>query len=160
MHKKNLKIVLLLYMKREETVDYQIKATWHAIYRMYNQQAIKNNLTTTIGFVLLNINNDLGTPATKIAPLLGLEPRSLIRILKNMEEKNLIFKQTDANDKRQVRVYLTTEGKIKQEISRKTVITFNKVVYSNISKDKLDTFFDVLFQINALIEQRKIFHNN
>ena len=30
-------------MKREETVDYNIKAAWHAIYRMYNQKAIKND---------------------------------------------------------------------------------------------------------------------
>ena len=60
-------------MKPEETVDYNIKVAWHAISRMYNTQAAQNDITTSIGFVLLNIDQDKGTPATKIAPLLGLE---------------------------------------------------------------------------------------
>ncbi|HMG89981.1 MAG TPA: hypothetical protein VK589_07970, partial [Chryseolinea sp.] len=68
-------------MRREETVDHNIKSAWHAISRMYNQQAGKHEITTSIGFVLLNIHSD-GTPATKIAPLMGLEARSLTRMLK------------------------------------------------------------------------------
>ena len=28
-------------VKREETVDYNIKTAWHAINRMYNQEALK-----------------------------------------------------------------------------------------------------------------------
>ncbi|MDQ3535531.1 MAG: MarR family transcriptional regulator [Bacteroidota bacterium] len=144
-------------MKREETIDYNIKATWHAIYRMYNQQAIKNNITTSIGFVLLNIDSEKGTPATKIAPLLGLEIRSLTRMLKNLEEKGLIYKEPDAHDKRSVRIFLTAEGKIKKEISRKTVITFNKAVKENISSEKLKVFFEVLHNINKLLDEKKIF---
>ncbi|MGB5928950.1 MAG: MarR family transcriptional regulator, partial [Cyclobacteriaceae bacterium] len=49
-------------MKREESVDYNIKAAWHAIARMYNQQAVKHDITTSIGFVLLNIDSSEGTP--------------------------------------------------------------------------------------------------
>src|SRR5688572_3278991 len=108
-------------MRREETVDYNIKATWHAIARMYNQQAAKHNVTMSMGFVLLNINADEGTPATKIAPLMGLEARSLTRILKSMEEKGLIFRKADNADKRLVRIFLTKEGKQKKETSRETV---------------------------------------
>ncbi|MDQ3393843.1 MAG: MarR family transcriptional regulator [Bacteroidota bacterium] len=144
-------------MKREETIDYNIKATWHAIYRMYNQQAIKNNITTAIGFVLLNIDSEKGTPATKIAPLLGLEIRSLTRMLKNLEEKNLIYKEPDAVDRRSVRIYLTDEGKIKREISRKTVIQFNKTIKENIPQEKLNIFFDVLQNINKLLDEKKIY---
>lgn len=84
--------VYLNSMKREESIDYNIKAAWHAISRMYNQQAVKYGITTSIGFVLLNINSKEGTPATKIAPLMGLESRSLTRMLKSMEEKGLIYK--------------------------------------------------------------------
>ncbi len=58
-------------MKPEETVDYNIKVAWHAISRMYNTQAAQNDITTSIGFVLLNIDQEKGTPATKIAPPAG-----------------------------------------------------------------------------------------
>ena len=45
-------------MKPEETVDYNIKVAWHAISRMYNTQAAQNDITTSIGFVLLNIDQE------------------------------------------------------------------------------------------------------
>ncbi|MEQ9167052.1 MAG: MarR family transcriptional regulator, partial [Fulvivirga sp.] len=47
-------------MKREETIDHNIKTAWHAISRMYNQQAVKQDITTSIGFVLLNISSKDG----------------------------------------------------------------------------------------------------
>lgn len=102
-------------MRREETVDHQIKAVWHAISRMYNQQAGKHAITTAIGFVLLNIHAEQGTPATKIAPLMGLEARSLTRMLKTMESKKLIYREPDPLDKRSVRIFLTDLGKEKKK---------------------------------------------
>src|ERR1051325_90800 len=111
-------------MRREETVDHNVKAAWHAIARMYNQQAAKYDFTMSMGFVLLNINSEEGTPATKIAPLMGLEARSLTRLLKTMEEKSLIYRKADETDKRSVRIYLTKEGKEKKERSRQVVLKF------------------------------------
>jgi len=128
-------------MKREETVDYNIKAAWHAIARMYNQQALKYGGTMSIGFALLNIHTEEGTPATKIAPLMGLEARSLTRLLKSMEEKGLIYRETDKNDKRSVRIRLTKEGKKNKEKARNTVLRFNEVVRAEIDGDKLIAFF-------------------
>lgn len=146
-------------MKREETIDHNIKAAWHAIARMYNQQASKQDITTSIGFVLLNISSKDGTPATKIAPLMGLESRSLTRVLKNMEEKGLIYREPDKNDKRSVRIYLTDLGIQKKEVSRKTVLTFNDEVRGQISKEKLDIFFEVIGGINKIIETNNIYKN-
>ena len=144
-------------MKPEETVDYNIKVAWHAISRMYNTQAAQNDITTSIGFVLLNIDQERGTPATKIAPLLGLETRSLTRILRSMEEKGLIYKQGDSVDKRSVRIFLTPLGLEKKEISRQTVRHFNLKVREKISQSQLDAFFKVAVQITGMIEGKTLF---
>jgi DNA-binding MarR family transcriptional regulator len=144
-------------MKREETVDYNIKAAWHAIARMYNQQAMQYGGTMSIGFALLNIHTEEGTPATKIAPLMGLEARSLTRLLKSMEEKGLIYRETDKNDKRSVRIRLTKEGRKNKEKAKNTVLRFNEVVREEISDDKLNAFFDVLRTINQIIERNNIY---
>jgi DNA-binding MarR family transcriptional regulator len=137
-------------MRREETVDHNIKAAWHAISRMYNQQASKHDITTSIGFVLLNIHSDQGTPATKIAPLMGLEARSLTRMLKTMEEKKLIYREPDPLDKRSVRIFLTAMGKRKKEVSRETVLLFNNKVRELVPESKLKIFFEVMNEINQL----------
>ena len=145
------------FMKREETVDYNIKTAWHAISRMYNQQAIKNDITTSIGFVLLNINSTEGTPATKIAPLIGLESRSLVRMLKSMEEKGLIYRQADPTDKRLVRIFLTDKGNKKKDISLQTVMAFNKKVRKEIPVKELNIFFEVIERINQIVEDNNIY---
>ena len=140
-------------MKKEETVDYPIKSAWHAISRMYNQQAAEEGFTTAIGFVLININSKEGTPATKIAPLIGLETRSLTRMLKTMEEKGLIFKKADLVDKRSVRMFLTEEGKRKKEISVQSVMRFNEQVRLALSEQELDSFFRVISKIQKVVDQ-------
>jgi DNA-binding MarR family transcriptional regulator len=145
-------------MRREETIDYAIKAAWHAIARMYNQQASKHDITMSMGFVLLNIHSE-GTPATKIAPLMGLEARSLSRLLKSMEEKGLIFREADATDKRMVRIVLTKEGKKKKEKSRETVLRFNEAVRNQIETKRLNIFFQVLQDIQKVVEEDNVYHH-
>ena len=146
-------------MKREETIDYNIKAAWHAIARMYNQQALKYGGTMSIGFALLNINSDEGTPATKIGPLMGLETRSLTRLLKSMEEKGLTTRVTDKQDKRSVRIMLTREGKRRKEKARETVLRFNEAIREEISGQKLSVFFEVVQEINRMIERNSIYES-
>jgi MarR family transcriptional regulator, organic hydroperoxide resistance regulator len=144
-------------LKREETIDFNIKAAWHAIARMYNQQALKYGGTMSIGFALLNIHSEEGTPATKIGPLMGLETRSLTRLLKSMEEKGLITRAADKNDKRSVRIMLTKEGKRRKEMARETVLRFNEAIREEISGQKLNIFFEVVQEINRVIERNEIY---
>lgn len=144
-------------MKREETIDFNIKAAWHAIARMYQQQAMKYGGTMSIGYALLNIHGEEGTPATKIGPMMGLETRSLTRLLKSMEEKGLIYRQSDKTDKRSVRIMLTKEGQRRKEKAKETVLRFNEVVRQELSEDKLKNFFEVLKEISRLIEHNEIF---
>ncbi len=144
-------------MKREETIDYHIKTAWHGIARMYNQQALKFDGTMSIGYALLNISSEEGIPAMKIGPLMGLEPRSLTRLLKSMEEKGLVFRQVDKNDKRSVRVMLTKEGRKMKEKSRETVLRFNEAVRDQVPESKLNVFFEVVQNINQVIEKNSIY---
>ncbi|MFC0185308.1 DNA-binding transcriptional regulator, MarR family [Pseudarcicella hirudinis] len=138
-------------MKADKTVDYHIKSGWHAISRMYNSFAAQFDMTMAIGYVLLNIDKN-GTPATKIAPALGLEPRSLTRMLKTLEEKNWIRRETDDNDKRIVNVFLTEEGKLKRDQAKKGVIVFNNLVYEKVGEEKLNIFFEVMKEVSKIVE--------
>ena len=140
-------------MKKEKTVDFHIKWGWHAISRMYNAYASQYDMTMAIGYVLLNIDLDTGTPATKIGPLLGMEPRSLVRMLKSLEERGWIRREVDGTDKRFVRIYLTDEGKAKRELAREGVLQFNQMIRERIPLDKLVLFMDVMKDINRVVEE-------
>jgi DNA-binding MarR family transcriptional regulator len=138
-------------MKPEETIDYHVRAVWYGISRMYNQLGMEHDITTSLGYVLLNIHTEGGTPATKIAPLMGMESRSLTRMLKSMEEKGLIYKKQDEKDRRSVRIFLTEEGIRRKEISRKTVRTFNENLMEIIPQKDLAAFFRVMTTVNQNI---------
>lgn len=137
-------------MRNKETIDYQIKSTWHAVFKMYNQIAAKYDTTQAIGFVLLNVAKE-GTPATKIAPMMGMEATSMSRILKNLEDKELIYREGDKKDKRIVRIFLTPEGVKKRKMAKKVVEGFNELINSEIPQNKMSVFFEVMASINDTI---------
>lgn len=137
-------------MKADKTVDYHIKSGWHAISRMYNSYAAPFDMTMAIGYVLLNIDRK-GTPATKIAPALGLEARSLTRMLKTLEDKKWIRRENDDDDRRVVNVYLTEEGKKKRELAKEGVIAFNNAIYEKIGEEKLAIFFEVMQKVSEVV---------
>ncbi len=130
-------------MNQEESIDYYIKTSWHSLSRLYNQKAQKHGMTTSTAFILLKISTSEGTPATKIAPLMGLESRSQTRALKNLEAKGYIYKEKDAKDRRSVRIYLTEKGKEKKGKAIETVKAFNQFVKERVPEEKLNTFIQV-----------------
>ena len=144
-------------MLKEKTIDHQLRATWQAVAKMYNEQASKHDSTMAVAFVLLNIDFENGTPSTALGPQMGMEPTSLSRILKSMEEKGAIYRERNPEDGRSVLIKLTEMGKEKREISKISVLKFNEVVQQNISEDKLNNFFEVTETINRLITNREIF---
>ncbi|MFT7613717.1 MAG: DNA-binding MarR family transcriptional regulator [Parvicellaceae bacterium] len=143
-------------MKPEETIDFQVRWAWYKIMKMYNMEAGKYELSMSIGQLLLNIDKD-GTPSTKLGPKMGMEPRSLTRTLKSLEDRGYIYKQSDKEDKRMVRIFLTDEGKKKRKMSRQTVLQFNNFMNENISKAKMKHFFEVLTKMSELIDNKDVF---
>jgi len=145
------------HLRPEESVCFTTKTTWHAISRLYNTTGAQHDVSAATGFVLLNIDLDKGTPATKIAPMLGMEARSLTRMLKTMEEKGYLERRADPSDGRVMRIFLTEEGKKKRELAKVGVVAFNKAVRSAVPEDKLNIFFEVANLINEIIDKKSIY---
>ncbi|MCA0347641.1 MAG: MarR family transcriptional regulator [Flavobacterium sp.] len=142
---------------KEKTIDYILRATWQAVARMYNEEASKFEGSMAIGFALLSIDKELGTPSSAISNRMGMEPTSLTRTLKTLEEKGLITRKKNPEDGRGVLVYLTPLGKQMREQSKITVLKFNEAIKDKISEEKLNHFIEVAEIINELITEKKIF---
>jgi len=137
-------------------IGFDVKVTWLAIARMFSSAANEQGVTVTMGFALLNISREKGTPATKIAPLLGMEPRSLTRLLKKLEEDGLISRKPDPEDKRSVRIFLTALGAEKKAIAQQQVERFNSAVRASVKEKELRSFFDTLEKIHNVIKENTI----
>lgn len=142
---------------KDKTIDYILRATWQAVSRMYNEEASKFDGSMAIGFALLSIDKEVGTPSTFISSRMGMEATSLTRTLKTLEEKGLIIRKKNPNDGRGVLIYLTDFGKEMRAKSKETVIQFNETIRKNISEEKLQNFMEVADVISELISEKKIF---
>tara|TARA_R110002167_G_scaffold35615_4_gene113660 strand:- start:1828 stop:2280 length:453 start_codon:yes stop_codon:yes gene_type:complete len=142
---------------KEITIDYALRATWQAVARMYNEEAKDFDSTMAVGFTLLSIDPKTGTPSTALGPKMGMEATSLSRILKSMEEKNLIERKPNPKDGRGVLIHLTDFGLEKRTDSKQVVLRFNEAVKNQVSQEKLDSFFEVMEAINRLVAEKNIY---
>ena len=142
-------------MKPEETVDFHIKRTWQSIAKMYNELAAGYGATMATGYVLLSIDKEQGTPSTALGPKMGMEATSLSRILKSMEEKELIERKPNPADGRSVLVFLTPFGIEKRKDARAAVIGFNQQVLERFAEEDLQNFFKVIRGIDEMLQENK-----
>ena len=145
----------------KETFDYQIKSTWHLLSKMYNLLAMKHDISQIIGYVLINIEKE-GTQVAKLASLLGVEPTSLSRLLKSMEQKALIERRTCKDDRRVMRVFLTPEGVKKRKKASEIILRFNDKLAQHLSMPEKDNFLKIFKHVKELIQEEidKIQNNN
>ena len=135
----------------EKMVIYHQRGKWLAISKLYNEVASDQGGTMSMAFTLLTINVEKGTPVTKIAPRLGMEPNSLSRVLKSMEKKGLIYKKRSKSDKRKVYICLTDYGKSMRQMTTKAVFSLENAIQTDVSEQDLKGFFNVMNGIpNAL----------
>jgi DNA-binding MarR family transcriptional regulator len=142
---------------KEKTIDYILRATWQAVSRMYNEEASKFDGSMAIGFALLSIDKEEGTPSSSISNRMGMEATSLTRTLKTLEDKGLIIRKKNPTDGRGVLIYLTALGREKRDLSKQTVLKFNEIIKDTISDEKMKHFIEVADTINELISEKKIF---
>jgi DNA-binding MarR family transcriptional regulator len=139
-------------MNKEELFEFHIRNNWFKISRYYNQMASGYNMSFSWGFILLNIEKE-GTPSTALGPKMGMEPTSLSRTLKNMEETGLIVRRSDLIDKRKSLVFLTDDGIEKRKIAKEVVVGFNNKLYKSIPKNKVKSFFETMGKIDIILTE-------
>jgi len=136
-------------MKPEETVDYFLKIVWQSVANKYNQIASEYGITQALGYMLINIHEE-GTTVSQIASLSGVKATSLSRMLKNMQELGLIYRETDSDDRRSVKIFLTPFGIEKRHIAKDVVRKFNEYLNSHISDKERLQLIKSLNKINKL----------
>ena len=139
----------------EGVVVNRIRSSWIELFKLYNDQAAEKGVSLSMAFVLLTINEKFGTPVTKIAPRMSMEPNSLSRILKAMEKKGAIYKRKDKSDKRKVYICLTEYGIELRDLAAQRLFSFEKAIHQKVNKNDIIAFFRVMDTIPDVVESLK-----
>lgn len=146
----------------DSLIVYKLRSSWFEIAKMYNQLAQEYDGTLAMGFALAAIDEEEGTPVTKIAPRMGMEPNSLSRLLKTMEEKEIVFRDKEKGDKRKVYICLTNKGKTMRKIALRAIFRLEKEIVKDVPADKLQIFFEVMEHVPKAINdfQERLKHDS
>ena len=139
----------------EGVVVNRIRSSWIELFKLYNDQAAEKGVSLSMAFVLLTINEKFGTPVTKIAPRMSMEPNSLSRILKAMEKKGAIYKRKDKSDKRKVYICLTEYGIQLRDLAAQRLFSFEKAIHEKVNKNDIIAFFRVMDTIPNVVDSLK-----
>ncbi|QQR98153.1 MAG: MarR family transcriptional regulator [Sphingobacteriales bacterium] len=137
----------------DKMVIYNVRKSWLGITKFYNDMTTKYGGTISMAFVLLALYEEDGVPVTKIAPRIGMEPNSLSRILKELEQKNILFRKKSNDDSRVVHICLTEDGKNLRKLALKSVFNLEKEIKSELNEEDLKGFFKVMEHVPLAISQ-------
>jgi len=143
-------------MTPEETLDFHIRWAWAKMSKAYNVMASDFGATMPMGYALLSIDKS-GTLSTRLGPKMGMEPTSMARLLKSLEQQGYIKRVPEGTDRRKVLIHLTPKGKEYRDITRQAVIRLNERIKKKIDQKKLDVFFEVIQEINTELDKNDIF---
>ena len=127
-----------------ESIDLLLKSGWLSVSKMYSDQAKIHGLTAVQALTLLKIDPKTGTRSTNLGPKMAIEPTSLTRIIKILEDDGFIYKDKSNADKREVIIKLTDKGLSHRNLSREIVMSFNQMVLSKIDPEEFDIFKKVM----------------
>ena len=133
--------------EKVDNVDLILKSTWLAVSKMYSDLAQEYDSTAVQALTLLKIDPKEGTRSTNLGPKMAIEPTSLTRIIKLLEDNGYIYKEKTTQDKREVIIKLTEKGIKSRNLSKEVVLNFNNKVIEKISAEKLDIFKEVMTTI-------------
>ena len=133
--------------EKVENIDLILKSTWLAVSKMYSEMAQDHDATAVQALTLLKIDPKEGTRSTNLGPKMAIEPTSLTRIIKLLEDNGYIYQEKTTNDKREVIIKLTDKGLNSRNLSKEVVVNFNKKVMDKIAPEKLEIFKEVMSDI-------------
>ncbi len=114
-----------------------------------------HHLTKMDGKIIMIIKRSKACTKAELAQLLICEPASLTRSLDRLVEQGLVYRFTDADDKRFVRIALTEHGDaIAKSVKKVTVATWRKAL-KGVSPRDLSGFLTVLDKIVDNLENHE-----
>lgn len=138
----------------DDTLHYLIMANQMLVQKALLEQLKDTGLTIGQPKILDYLKDHDGSNQKEIAKACFLEAGSLTIILNKMEEKGLIERRTLNGNRRSFHIFLTEEGKKKQQLVADAFLEIEKKALSNISGKEYEQFISVYQKIYSNLQRK------
>lgn len=95
----------------------------------------------------MNLYPEEAPTANELAKTMGCSRQNVKEILNSLEKKQFVRLETDENDKRKKRVYLTEQAKLMGAKYQQKEIEFLKHLYEGVSDEEVDSAYSIISKI-------------
>ena len=139
----------------DETLHYLIMANQMLVQKALMEEVKETGLTIGQPKILDYLKDHDGSNQKEIAKACFLEAGSLTTILNKMEEKGLIERRILNGNRRSFHIFMTEEGKRKQQLVEKVFEKVEKKALKNISEEEFQKFMAVYGKIYSNLQEKK-----
>lgn len=139
----------------EDSLHYLIMANQMLVQKTLLDKLKDTGLTIGQPKILDYLKEHNGSSQKEIARACFLEAGSLTTILNRMEEKGLIERQMLNGNRRSFHIFMTDEGKEKQQLIDQVFSEIEKKALLGISEEEFQTFMSVYQKIYKNLENER-----
>lgn len=139
----------------EDSLHYLIMANQMLVQKTLLDKLKDTGLTIGQPKILDYLKEHNGSSQKEIARACFLEAGSLTAILNRMEEKGLIERQMLNRNRRSFHIFMTDEGKEKQQLIDQVFSEIEKKALLGISEEEFQTFMSVYQKIYKNLENER-----
>lgn len=96
-----------------------------------------------------------GLSVTELAELTGVTPGAITQFVDTLVDKNLVVREGDANDRRIVKLKLTSMARSQFENFKKEHLASVTRIFKPLSNEELQLFINILMKIDIPHKERK-----
>lgn len=121
-----------------------IEQAYRHLEHVYERLINPLGLNVLEWYTLRALYEEDGLTASHLAAQVCRHPSSMTALLDRMEDKKLLRRQVDSEDRRSVRIYLTGSGRALEDEVRRIAAGLDHLVGSLITPEQMQTFLHVL----------------
>ena len=112
------------------------------------------SLTASQHHLLRLLDVPEGRRSSDIADILGVQPSAVTAIVDRLEERGLVERERDAEDRRVVRVRMTGTGRGEYDRAHESVRVYMRALLDRLDPEETTAFVQILEKLAATAEER------
>lgn len=108
----------------------------------------KYNLTAAEQPFFMALQHNEGITQEELTAIVCVDKAATTRAVKSLEEKGYLIRKQDERDRRQNRIYATTQAKQISGMVRKELLHLNDMVTQDIGLEEIDILYNALLKMD------------
>ncbi len=142
--------------RREPRISYLIKRVQYAVYVRLEQRLAAFDLTAAQYAVFSIIGHRDGLSSAQLARRFAVTPQTMIKLIATLEEKGLIHRTVDDENRRALKVTLTPHGRSQLAACEADVDRMEADIFADVGAVEMQQFRAMLVKVLASTQERKV----